>query len=98
MTSHPVVASTTRTVVQKPQHGTLVVQVPASATVYLSNQKMKTAGESRTFKVPVRSATTTYNYPVRVELAGQTKTYTARVRSGLTTVVTATPEISVAQR
>lgn len=53
---------------------TLIVKVPADATVYLVGQKMSLTGTERRYRIPVADPGKDYTYPVRVEVVRNGKT------------------------
>jgi uncharacterized protein (TIGR03000 family) len=55
----------------------LILNVPADAVVYLSNQRMTLEGTTREFTVPGLTAGMEYRYPVRVEVVRDGQTLTA---------------------
>jgi uncharacterized protein (TIGR03000 family) len=55
----------------------LVLNVPADAVVYLSNQRMTLEGTVREFTVPGLTSGQQYRYPVRVDVVRDGRTYTA---------------------
>jgi uncharacterized protein (TIGR03000 family) len=68
------VAQTAPEIVDRAQ---LVLNVPADAIVYLSNQRMTLEGTVREFTIPGLTSGTEYAYPVRVDLVQDGKTLTA---------------------
>jgi uncharacterized protein (TIGR03000 family) len=56
----------------------LVLNVPADAVVYLSNQRMTLEGSVREYTVPGLKAGYEYPYPVRVEMVRDGKTFAAK--------------------
>ena len=68
------VAQTAPEIVDRAQ---LVLNVPADAIVYLSNQRMTLEGTVREFTIPGLKSGTEYAYPVRVDLVQDGKTLTA---------------------
>lgn len=55
----------------------LVLNVPADAVVYLSNQRMTLEGTVREFTIPGLQSGTEYAYPVRIDLVQDGKTLSA---------------------
>ena len=80
---HPAAAATTSVRVQP---ATLLVKVPADATVYLMDQKMTLTGTERQYSIPVRQAGVDFTYKIRVEVVRDGKTLVSRseqqVRAG----------------
>jgi len=80
---HPAPAATTSVRVQP---ATLLVKVPADATVYLMDQKMTLTGTERQYSIPVRQAGVDFTYKIRVEVVRDGKTLVSRseqqVRAG----------------
>jgi uncharacterized protein (TIGR03000 family) len=64
----------------------VILNVPADAVVYMSNQRMTLDGTSREYIVPGLQAGKQYRYPVRVELVREGRLYSAsseqRVQAG----------------
>lgn len=59
---------------------TLVLKVPADASVYLVDRKMNATGQERRFSIPVPEAGRAYTYPIRVEVVRNGKVLTGEVR------------------
>ncbi|MFM7037584.1 MAG: TIGR03000 domain-containing protein [Planctomycetaceae bacterium] len=73
------------------QPATLLVQVPADATVYLMDQKMSLTGTQRQYSIPLQQAGVDFTYRIRVEVVRDGKTLVSsseqNVRAGQKYVV-----------
>ena len=59
----------------QPDKARLIVEVPASAKLYIDDQLMKSTATTRTFSTPTLEVGQSYFYDVRVEVVRDGKTY-----------------------
>ncbi|MFM7058955.1 MAG: TIGR03000 domain-containing protein [Planctomycetota bacterium] len=83
---HVIIHTPVTTTSARVQPATLLVKVPADATVYLMDQKMTLTGTERQYSIPVRQAGVDFTYNIRVEVVRDGKTLVSRseqkVRAG----------------
>ena len=70
-------STTVAAVPESADRAQLILNVPADAVVYLSNQRMTIEGTVREFTVPGLKAGMEYRYPVRVDVVRDGQTLTA---------------------
>ena len=98
----PPVKEVPKTIGMLPAAGTITLNVPAEAKVYVDGKLTTSTSSVRTFETPAIAPNATFQYAIRVELVqdGQTlsKTETVSVKAGETVASTIVPVSAVASR